>query len=258
MHILVTNDDGVHAPGLLALAQALKPLGKVTILAPDRNWSVAGHKKTMDRPLRVHEVELPGGEKALATDGSPSDCVAMVALGLLDEAVDLVASGINPVVNLGHDLTYSGTVTAALEGVVWRMPAIAVSLDGYGKPQKELDFGPGAAVAAVAARQVLENGLPPYTILNINVPRLPLEKIRGFRVTRQGPRVYHDELIRREDPMGHPYYWIGGSAPSSLPEEGSDFQALQEGYVSVNPIHLDLTAHDFLDAVRGWNWPEQV
>jgi 5'-nucleotidase len=255
MHILVTNDDGVNAPGLLALAEALKALGKVTIFAPDRNWSVSGHVKTLHRPLRVSEVKLPGGVTALTTDGSPADCVALMALGLLPEKVDLVASGINPVPNLGLDMTYSGTVTAAFEGVVWGYPSLAFSLDSDGKLSSPQDFQPAALIALQVAENMIANPLPPFTILNVNIPNLPQGEVRGFRVTRQGPRIYRDALVHRTDPFGHPYYWIGGDPPQSIPDEGSDAAALLDGYVSVNPIHLDLTAHDLIPHIAKWDWP---
>ena len=232
MHILVTNDDGVTAPGLLALAQEMRALGDVTVLAPDRNWSASGHVKTLHRPLRVKEVQLADGTPALATDGAPSDCVALAVLGLLPQKVDLVVSGINPNANLGHDVTYSGTVTAAMEAAIWGVPGIAVSLDSPENHLGVLDYGPAARVARQVVAAVIENGLPPDTLLNVNVPCLPDEQIAGTRITRQGLRVYRDELVAREDPRGRPYYWIGGDAPTGVPEEGTDFGALNEGYVS--------------------------
>src|SRR3989304_2923946 len=153
MHLLVTNDDGVTAPGLLALAQALAPLGRVTVLAPDRNWSASGHVKTLHRPLRVWDTLLADGTPARATDGAPSDCVALALLGLADLPVDMVVSGINPHANLGHDVTYSGTVTAAVEAVIARAPALAVSLDSPEEHEGPRDYGPAAAVAAVLVAQ---------------------------------------------------------------------------------------------------------
>jgi 5'/3'-nucleotidase SurE len=169
MHILVTNDDGIQAAGLHALAQALRPLGDVTVLAPDRNWSASGHVKTMHRPLRVREVELPDGTPALSSDGAPSDCVALAVLGVLDRPIDMVVSGINPNANLGHDVTYSGTVTAAMEAAIQGLPGIAVSLD---TPEGHSGRGhtPAAEVAASVARKVIQDGLPRGLVLNVNVP----------------------------------------------------------------------------------------
>jgi 5'-nucleotidase len=254
MHILVTNDDGVAAPGLLALVQEMKTLGKVTVLAPDRNWSASGHVKTLHRPLRVKKTQLADGSPALATDGAPSDCVALAVLGLLPEKVDLVVSGINPNANLGHDVTYSGTVTAAMEAVIWGMPGIAVSLDSPENHLGVLDYGPAARVAHQVVKTIIQHGLPPDLLLNVNVPYLPDEQIKDVRVTRQGLRVYRDELISRKDPRGRPYYWIGGEAPTGIPEEGTDFGALKAGYVSITPLKLDLTAYRTLDALDGWDW----
>lgn len=254
MHILVTNDDGVTAPGLLALAQEMRQLGYVTVLAPDRNWSASGHVKTLDRPLRVKEVTLADGSQALATDGAPSDCVALPVLGLLPEKIDLVVSGINPNANVGHDVTYSGTVTAAMEAAIWGLPGVAVSLDRPSEYHGLLDYGPAARLAKRIAAQVIARGLPKDVLLNVNVPYRPEGEIRGLRITRQGLRVYRDLLDARQDPRGRPYYWIGGEAPTGVPEDGTDFGALAEGYVSITPLHLDLTAHQTMEMLRGWSW----
>jgi 5'-nucleotidase len=253
MHILVTNDDGVTAPGLLALAQEMRKLGQVTVLAPDRNWSASGHVKTMDRPLRVRDTKLSDGSLALTTDGAPSDCVALALLGVVKEKIDLVVSGINPNANIGHDVTYSGTVTAAMEAVISELPGIAVSLDskpGHG----ELDYGPAARVAGKVVSQVINNKLPEGVLLNVNVPCLPDESIKGIQVTRQGLRVYHDALDARTDPRGRPYYWIGGDFPTGVAEDGTDVGALAEGYVSVTPLQLDLTAYSAVKIIKQWQW----
>jgi 5'-nucleotidase len=255
MHILVTNDDGINAPGLLALAQAMTALPgvQVSVLAPDRNWSASGHVKTLERPLRVKEAVLADGTPAFASDGAPSDCVALALLGLL-EPVHLVISGINGGPNLGHDMTYSGTVTAAMEGAIAGLPAVAVSLDTPELLEGALDFGPAAQVAQRIVAQILRRGLPPGVLLNVNVPYLPLNQMRGTQVTRQGLRIYRDQLVRRDDPRGRPYYWIGGEAPSGVPDEGTDIVALVNGFVSITPIQLDLTAHGYLSALRQWSW----
>lgn len=254
MHILVTNDDGVNAPGLLALARAMRPLGRVTVLAPERNWSASGHVKTLERPLRVKEAILSDGSSAYASDGAPSDCVALALLGFLSEPIDLVVSGINGGPNLGHDLTYSGTVTAAMEAAIFGIPAVAFSLDTPETLEGALNYEPAAQIAQRVAENTIRYGLPPHILLNVNVPYLPYEEILGIRTTRQGLRIYRDELVRRKDPRGRPYYWIGGDAPSGVPEEGTDFGALNAGYVSVTPIHLDMTAHSVLDRLKEWEW----
>jgi 5'-nucleotidase len=240
-HILITNDDGVAAPGLLALAQEMRTLGKVTVLAPERNWSASGHVKTMHRPLRVRDFQLADGTPAKASDGAPSDCVALALLGLVSD-IDLVVSGINPNANLGHDITYSGTVTAAMEAVIAGIPGIAVSLDSPENHLEMLDYGPAARAARKVVTKLLESGFPAKTVLNINVPYLKDEQIKGLQITRQGLRVYRDQLVRREDPRGKPYYWIGGQVPTGIPNAGTDIGALAAGYVSVTPLQLDLTA----------------
>lgn len=262
MHILVTNDDGMNAPGLLALAGALRSIGRVTIMAPEHNWSASGHVKTMHKPLRVRETRLVDGTPAFTTDGAPSDCVALAFLGIVQEKVDLVVSGINPNPNLGHDVTYSGTVTAAMEGAIWKTPAVAVSLDTGESTARSVAsdsatgarYGPAAEWAVRIAAEVGARGLPPYTLLNVNVPALPAEQIKGARITRQGLRVYRDELVRRLDPRGKPYYWIGGEAPTGVLESGTDFWALAEGYVSVTPLQLDLTARELGEELKGWRF----
>src|SRR5512138_3889530 len=168
-HILVTNDDGVQSPGLLALAQEMRKLGEVSILAPDRNWSGGGHVKTLDRALRVRQVLLADGTKAFAGDGAPSDCVALATLGYFKEPIDLVVSGINTGANLGHDVTYSGTVTAAMEAVIAGVPGVAVSLETVDHSSGEIDYGPAARAAGRVVRQVMENDLPHEILFNVNV-----------------------------------------------------------------------------------------
>jgi 5'-nucleotidase len=252
MHILVTNDDGVFAPGLLALADELRTAGKVSILAPDRNWSASGHVKTLDRPLRVKEVRLADGSQAFACDGAPSDCVALASLGFFPDKIDYVVSGINPNANIGHDVTYSGTVTAAMEAVISGIPGLAVSLDSPENSMGGHDFGPAARAARKILMKAAEHGFPANTLLNINVPALPEDQIKGYLITRQGLRIYRDELVKRLDPRGKPYYWIGGDVPTGIPDEGTDFGTLSRGYISITPLQLDLTAYDAIDHLRDW------
>ncbi len=257
MHILVTNDDGVTAPGLLALAQEMRKLGTVSILAPDRNWSASGHVKTIDRPLRVRSLRLADGSLANAADGAPSDCVALAVCGFYDEKVDLVVSGINPSANVGHDLTYSGTVTCAMEAAIWGVPAIAFSVDSPDNHLGAVDYLSAARKAFQIASAAMRHGIPQHTLLNVNIPYLDEEKIRGIQVTRQGLRVYHDKVDRRLDPRNKPYYWIIGAAPTSVPELGSDVGALADGYVSVTPVQLDLTNYQAIPTLNAWEWDLQ-
>ena len=254
MHILVTNDDGVHAPGLLALAQAMRQIGAVTVFAPDRNWSASGHVKTLERPIRVTETVLADGTPAFMSDGAPSDCVALPLLGYVDK-VDLVVSGINPFSNIGHDVTYSGTVTAAMEAVIAGVPGIAFSLASQDKPVNEpTDYVPAGEVARRIVQDVVEQGFLQGVVLNVNIPYLSVEAIKGIHITRQGLRVYRDALDRRVDPRGRPYYWIGGEAPTGVNEEGTDVGALTAGYISVTPLQLDLTNYKAMEFLKSREW----
>jgi 5'-nucleotidase len=252
MHILVTNDDGVTAPGLLALAHAMRTLGDVSVLAPDRNWSGGGHVKTMDRPLRARAVRLADGTDAWSGDGAPSDCVALALMGFLPAKVDVVVSGINPTANLGHDVTYSGTVTAAMEAVIGDVPGIAFSLDSPMDGVAELDYTAAAGVAQQVVRIAIQNGVPAGILLNVNIPYLPADQIKGYYITRLGLRVYRNRLDQRQDPRGRPYYWIAGDAPTGIPEYGTDVGALADGFVSITPLQLDLTAYPAMQALGRW------
>jgi 5'-nucleotidase len=254
MHILVTNDDGVQAPGLLALAQEMRKLGKVTVFAPDRNWSASGHVKTMERPLRVRETLLADGTAAFMSDGAPSDCVGLALLGLIEEQIDLVVSGINPNANIGHDVTYSGTVTAAMEAVIAGVMGIAISLDSPERYEGLLEYSTAALVARRVVEQIIADGLPRGVVLNVNVPYLKEDEIKGYMVTRQGLRVYRDALESRLDPRGRPYYWIGGEYPTGVDEPGTDFGALRAGCVSITPLHLDMTSYKTMDVLKSWKF----
>ena len=251
--ILLTNDDGIHSSGLLALAQELRGLADVTIIAPEHNWSAAGHTKTMHKPLRTQSVLLADGTDGLATSGSPSDCVTLGLLGLMRPAPDLVVSGINLGANVGHDLTYSGTVAAAMEAAIGGVDAMAVSLDTYDAAEYERSRGAVARVAVRLARHILRAHAPTPILLNVNVPARPGEGIRGVQITRLGRRIYRDALVERRDPRGRSYYWIGGDPPGGVPDSGTDIGALAEGYVSVTPLSLDLTDHAALDELREWD-----
>lgn len=254
MHILVTNDDGIFAPGVFQLATSMQKLGKVTVLAPDKNWSVSGHKKTLHKPLRIRSVNLVDGVEAFCSDGAPSDCVALALLGFIKEKIDLVVSGINPHANIGNDVTYSGTVTAAFEAAISGLPALAFSLDSPDNINGDCDYSTAGAVAAMVVKNAIENGLPSKTILSVNIPYLKMEEINGFQITRQGLRLYRDELVVRDDPRGIPYYWIGGEFPHGIPESGTDYGALIEGFVSITPLQLDMTAYSTFEYLNQWKW----
>lgn len=249
--ILITNDDGVESRGLLALRQALDPIGDITVVAPDTNQSAVGHQKTLMRPLRIRERTLADGSIAYSVDGSPTDAVSIAFLGYFGHGFDLVASGINYGANLGDDITYSGTVSAAMEAVINTCPAFAISQEYYEHP----DFGLAAIAAATVARNILEHGLSPGELVNVNVPAVPIEDCEGFEVTRLGKRVYQDQLIERIDPRGIPYFWIGGPPPSGLSVPGTDFHAVVNRRIAVTPIHLDLTGRRLLRRLKTWHWP---
>lgn len=249
--ILITNDDGYQAPALVALTRTLREIGEVVVFAPDHNWSAAGHTKTMHKPLRVDQSHLPDGTPLFVTTGTPSDCVGLALLGVLAEWPHLVVSGINQGSNLGHDVTYSGTLAAAMEATVYGIPAIAASQDLREDRAGDLDFA--AEIVAVLARRVLAEGMPPNSFLNVNFPALPREQVRGIQVTRLGRRIYRDLLVRREDPKGRPYYWIGGDPPAGEPAAGTDIGALAEGYISVTPLNLDMTDQAQIRTLVAWN-----
>ncbi|PYM15189.1 MAG: 5'/3'-nucleotidase SurE [Candidatus Rokuibacteriota bacterium] len=237
--LLLTNDDGVHARGLAALADALADVGDLYVVAPEREQSTCGHALTLHRPLRA----VPVRERWYAVNGTPSDCVNLAVLGFLPERPVLVVSGINHGSNLGDDVTYSGTVSAAMEGTLLSVPSIAISLMEGG------DFPAAGEVARLMALRVLVEGLPRKTLLNVNVPAVPP---RGIRMTRLGHRVYSGKVIEQTDPRGRTHYWIGGGEPEWEALEGTDMGAVHEGYVAVTPLHLDLTNHRAMAQMNDW------
>ncbi|MDP9282086.1 MAG: 5'/3'-nucleotidase SurE [Chloroflexota bacterium] len=250
-HILITNDDGIDSDALPPLSEALAPLGDVDVVVPERNWSGASHSITLFRPLRARATKLRNGHAAFMTDGSPTDCVRLAVLGFLKHRPDIVVSGINRGANMGDDITYSGTVAAAMEGLLSNIPSIAISIGAFGG---DIDYGPSASFAALLARNILERGLAPDTLLNVNVPPLPRDQIAGVEVTRLGKRTYRDQLVERLDPYGNPYYWVGGPAVSEEAEDGTDVAAMRAGKISVTPIALDLTNHALLEELARWDW----
>jgi len=243
--ILVTNDDGIQAPGLAILAEALEPLGEVWVYAPDRQQSAVGHGVSLHRPLRVHRLR----DRWYMVDGTPTDCVMLAVRDLLSRKPDLVVSGINPGANLGDDVTYSGTVAGAYEGMLLGMCSFAVSDVSY----SPVHMDTAGRVARNIAGELLAKGLPKDTVLNVNVPDLPYEALRGIAVTRMGKRDYQDEIVRREDPRGGAYYWIGGADPSHVAEEGTDFEAIEHRNVSITPLHRDVTNYGAQSTLDEWN-----
>lgn len=252
MRILVTNDDGVHADGLFALQQALQAVGDVTIVAPERQQSATGHAITLHKPLRILPMKLSDGSAGFATSGTPTDCVTLGYEIVMGGKCDLVVSGINAGANLGWDLTYSGTVAAALEGAVLGLPAIAISLVFERMEGMEPDYGAAAEFVAKLARQVQADPLPPNMLLNVNVPLIPSGQLQEVVITHQGRREYVDRILVRDDPAGRPYYWQGGSIREDVPDPGSDVHAVLHNQISVTPVQLDMTAYPLIERLRGW------
>ncbi len=244
--ILVSNDDGVQADGLAALRRALAEIGDVTVVAPNRQRSAASHSLTVDVPLRATYLE----DNVVSVDGTPTDCVLLALKSLLPKPPDILVSGVNRGPNVGDDVTYSGTVAAAMEATLLGIPSIAVSL-GH-SAGGTFDYVPAAAIARDIAKLVLERGLPDDTLLNVNVPNLPAEEIKGIRIAKLGKQTYEDSIIEKTDPRGRRYYWIGGYISTARTESDTDIAAVADGFVSVTPIDLDLTDYDAMGALRNW------
>jgi len=241
-NILVTNDDGVYAPGIKALYEAVGNLGHAVIVAPERDKSAVSHSLTMNRPLRVRELE----QDIFTLDGTPTDCVTIGMNKVLAERPVLIVSGINPGPNLGDDISYSGTVSAAIEGTMYGIPSLAFSLAG----EAPFDFDVAAGVAWKLSAMAMEFGLPDNTLLNINIPQRSAGEIRGIRFTRQGRRIYRNAIHEHFDPWGRRHYWIGGGTVHWSGGNNTDEQALRDGFISVTPIQLDLTNLEGLDFLR--------
>jgi len=241
--ILITNDDGYDAPGLHALIGSVAPLGRVVVSAPDREQSGASHALTLDRPLRVRTV----AEDRYRIDGTPTDCVHLAIDRLCGRIPDLVLSGINRGLNVGDDVTYSGTVAGALEGALLRIPAVAVSTAS--PPEGSIDYAQAATIASRIAERVLKDGLATGTLLNVNVPHGPA---KGIRVTRQGSREYRATAIERKDPSGRPYYWIDDIDMTPTGEPDGDHRAAAEGFVSISPLHTNMTHERSLESLETW------
>ena len=242
--ILVTNDDGIHSAGIKALAEALEELGDVVVVAPAHEMSAASHSLTLMRPLRIDKID----ERHYSVDGTPTDCITLAMSHILkDDLPSLVVSGINKGGNLGDDVTYSGTVAGALEASIYGLPGIAMSL----VQRVDFDFGPAAELARELARRVLGDGLPQGTLLNVNVPPGP---VRGVRVTKQGTKIIKPTIIEGTDPRQRKYYWIGEESLTWNEEEGTDYEALRHGLVSITPLRNDMTDYRVLDEIKSRDW----
>jgi 5'-nucleotidase len=243
IRILTSNDDGINSEGLHALADSLRALGEILVVAPDREQSAASHALSLHHPLRIEGIS----ENIYSVDGTPTDCINVAVNGLFKEnKPNIIVSGINKGENLGDDITYSGTVSAAIEGTLLGIPSIAVSLAS----KKDFFFDTASYYAQLVTKYVILNSLPVGTLLNVNVPNLPEDNIKGIRVTKQGKRVYGEPIVEKIDPRGRKYYWIGGNELRFLSIEDSDLVAVSQGYVSVTPIKLDLTDYEFLETLN--------
>lgn len=242
MHILISNDDGYQAPGIRCLADALARIAEITVVAPDRDRSGASNSLTLDSPIRARKME----NGFTRVGGTPTDCVHLAITGLLDHEPDIVVSGINSGANLGDDVLYSGTVAAAMEGRFLGLPAIAISMASF-QPQF---YETAARVACELVEQVKSQPVPAATVLNVNVPDVAWEDLSGWRVTRLGHRHKSEPVIRQQDPRGRPIYWVGPAGAEQDAGPGTDFHAVNNNYVSITPIHADLTRHDVLDRLK--------
>jgi 5'-nucleotidase len=250
MLILLSNDDGIQCEGLLALEQSLAALGEIYTVAPDRAQSSMSHALTLHRPLRARSV----GPRRLSVDGTPVDCVKLALTGLLPAKPDLVVSGINTGPNLGDDIIYSGTVSAAIEGTLLGLPAIAVSLATF----ENFHFEAAAEFTAELVTRIQQSRLPRGTLLNVNVPPLAKDQMKGWKLTRMGKRHYSETIVERIDPRGGKYYWIGGDDLGFTHDDGTDCMAVHEGFISVTPLQVDLTNYKFLgeSPLPHFDWPE--
>ncbi len=246
--ILISNDDGIYAPGIQAMYEAVKDLGEVTVVAPAGEQSAVGHAITLSDPIKAKPISRPDGFRGYAVGGTPADCVKLAVCALLPKPPDLVLSGINLGPNTGISVIYSGTVSAATEGVILGIPSVAISLGSYQKPRWDV----AARVARQIAQHVLRVGLPPDTLLNVNVPNLPAKQIRGYRTTLMGRSRFVEKFDRRTDPQGNVYYWMDGELELLGDEGETDIIAVREGFVSLTPIWFDLTHRAALPAVQAW------
>jgi 5'-nucleotidase len=245
LKLLISNDDGIHSEGITTLCDELKKIADVIVVAPDRERSAAAHSLTLHLPLRVKKIS----KSFYAVDGTPTDSVILGVCAILKKKPDIIVSGINKGPNLGEDITYSGTVAAAIEGTILGIPSFAISLVSNGD---SFNFKPAASFAAKLVKLVMKYGLPKSTLLNVNVPDIPGDKIEGSMITRQGKRVYDNTIVEKTDPRGKKYYWMGGDDIGFLNEPGTDFNAIENNHISITPIKIDLTDHDSIKRLNKW------
>ena len=244
MNILLTNDDGINADGIVALHKVLSPIASITVVAPDSEKSAVGHAITLSDPLRVKRV----GENQFAVSGTPADCVKLAVRTIMKKKPDMIISGINLGPNIGYSILYSGTVSGATEGAILGIPSFAISLGTFEKP----DYSAAAQFAKKLAKLIHKNGLPKNTLLNVNVPAVKAGKIKGVKITRQSKAAIIEHFEKRVDPRKHVYYWLTGEVIKLEGEDESDIKALRDGYISIVPLHCDMTDYELMNALKEW------
>lgn len=251
MRILLCNDDGIHAPGIHALYEAVREFGDIVVVAPSEEQSAVGHAITVFDPIKMSRITFEDAREAYAVGGTPADCIKLAVTGLLNEPPDLVISGINLGPNAGISVIYSGTVSAATEATILGIPSLAISMGAY----HHIHWKTGAQIARTATQLVLEHGLPERTLLNVNVPNAPLDELKGYAITRMARSRYNEVFHERTDPRGNSYFWLDGDMELLEEGDGTDVDALDRGYVSLSPIGIDLTNHAALEALGIWDLP---
>ncbi|OHB36906.1 MAG: 5'/3'-nucleotidase SurE [Planctomycetes bacterium RIFCSPHIGHO2_02_FULL_50_42] len=250
MRILLTNDDGIYAAGIAAINKTLKEIGEVVVVAPEAERSGASHSITWAHPLRLRKTYIENKFFGYAVSGSPADCVKMAAMEIMKEPPELVVSGINLGANTGIHVLYSGTVAASIEGSILGIPSVAVSID----VSRYVDLGYAAIIARDVIKQIIKNKLPKCTLINVNIPSVPREEIKGIRLTRQYTHGFEESVDRRKDPGGNTYYWLVGGSEITVEEEGTDVQSIRDGYISITPLCYDLTDYNLLKSLDTWDW----
>lgn len=252
MKILITNDDGIHAIGIKKLASSLKDIGEITVIAPDTERSATGHAITMHHPLRINKVDFfDKCIKAFSINGTPSDCVKIGVETIMTTPPDIIVSGINNGPNLGTDVIYSGTVSAAIEGAIHNIPSIAISIYG---DKDEMNYDGASYYSCKIIENSIRNNIPNNLVLNVNVPSLDRKDIKGIKLSHLGNRKYTNSFEKREDPMGKTYYWLAGSLIEIKNSKDSDVESVKDGYISVTPLHFDLTDYNYLKTMEKWNF----
>lgn len=251
MQILLTNDDGIYAPGIAALKRHIQELGHITVVAPDIEQSGVGHSITFSHPLRIREVHLNNEFIGYGVNGSPADCVKLAVYEIMEKGPDVVISGLNMGANVGIHILYSGTVAAAVEAAIMGFPSIAVSFD---ISDQYADVDGAAKVASGVIKRITTHKLPKGSLLNVNVPSRSSDQIKGIKITRQFARDFKEAFDKRTDPGGKAYYWLIGTDKSTHHEEGTDISAVNEGYISITPLRYDLTDHSLYKKIEGWDW----